>query len=427
MFKIDYVLVNSEGKTISAQLTSLDDGQTRILPVQSLIGMQFDNAIVTKNGVIRAKRGYILERKAYRVFYIMNKDKIVAEFDESMKCKVRGQFPKGYISLKGWLESRQVFECAKDGHAFYLSIGIRNVFDFIDMTNCVSLRDTYWVKPASSPLTWDCVSPFRNDYSDVVSIYALEGYLLGRDTKYIAPELGTCGSFPHAWAYNDGNISFIKAGSKFSLGGINSGQEPYSEYFASIICDYLEFNHIKYDIRNHERCDNQVDVVTECKLYTSEEYGSITASRLGLKDYDEVLNYCSKLGKKSLTNCLNMFFLDCLLLNIDRHLGNIEFYISNETQQVVGLIPIFDNNCSMLPRFVESTDTFVRTDYITASGMLFEKLFRLVERHRSYRKQLQKLKRLKLQKPNRVAMTDSRIDFLNKFLQMQVNYLLSIS
>ena len=337
----------------------------------------------------------------------------------------KGKMPLGFTSIQEWIDGRKKFTCARDLRQFLESIGIRNNADLIDITHCVSLSDTFWVKRVDSNLKWRDVSPFRNNYSKVISTYALDGIKIGINEKnYFSPVISTDGTFPHTWKFSTNGIKFIKAGSKYTLGGINSGREPYSEYYASEVAEYLGFEHVEYKIRYHSRSDGNIDVVTECDCYNSEDIGAVTASKLGLTSYEDVLEYCRRISKEEFDKCLDMYFLDCLLLNTDRHFGNIEFRFDTSTLEIKGLVPIFDNNYALLPRFIEGLEEFNREDYKARDGRSFEELFKLVIKNKSYRRELIRLKNFKFSKPRTVKISDERLNFLNDLLQKQVEHLL---
>lgn len=361
-----------------------------------------------------------------RCYLLMNKDRVIAIFSiDTWQFQKFGLLPYGFNNIRDWLDSRSKFSCARNVKAFFSSIGVEDTSDFIYTTNCVSLNDTFWVKRTDSNLTWINVSPFRNNYSDVISTYALEGINIGNKEKnYFSPDMSTNGSFPHTWKYNKSNIIFVKAGSKYTLGGGNSGREPYSEYYASKVAEYLNFNHVYYKIRYHKRYDGRIDCVTDCKCFTSEKYGSVSAYLLGLDSYEKVLAYCKNLSEASYKTCLDMLFLDCLLLNTDRHFSNIEFIVDNDTLRVKSIAPIFDNNFSLLPRFIEGFDVFDRNEYFARDGRTFEELYSLVKSHKSYYKELIALKSFKFEKPLKVDIDERRLNFLNWLLQKQVAYLL---
>lgn len=361
-------------------------------------------------------------------YLLMNKDKVVAYIDILFDTHlINGKLPYGYDNARDWISSKAKFSCAKNVKEFFRQIGINNTNDFINITHCVSLQDTFWIKDVNSKLTWNQVSPFRNDYSKVISTYALEGQIIGKDKNYFSPVISTDGSFLHTWKfYKYGDIKFIKAGSKYTLGGSNSGREPYSEYYASIVADYLKFYHVKYKLRYHKRVDGRTDVVTECTCYTNEIEGSVTAHTLGLNSYEAIIEYCKKLNSKSFKTIIDMLFLDCLLMNTDRHFSNIEFLVNNDTLQVISIAPIFDNNYSLLPRFIEGYDIFNETEYLARDNRTFDELYKLVKQYKNYNAELISLKSLFLLKPDKVYIKDERLKFLNRFLQMRVDKLLKL-
>lgn len=402
--QLKQALKNNKVKLLNYKLTN----DNRIIPI--------------KNKEVYTNTNYIL----------MNKNIKILKFDIDFGMiiqKYSNILPYNFSNITEWIDSRAKFSCARDVKEFFKSIGIENSKDYIEVTHCISLHDTFWIKREDDNLTWDNVSPFRHNYSNVISTYALEGINIGnKDKNYFSPVASTEGSFPHTWKYKGvDNVIFIKAGSKYTLGGSNSGREPYSEYFASQIAQYLKFNCVKYSIRKHIRHDSRPDVVTECKCFTTEQFGSVTAHKLRLNSYEEVIEYCKKLSDNAYNTCIDMFFLDCLLMNTDRHFSNIEFLVDNNTLRVIDITPIFDNNYALLPRFIEGYDTFNRSDYIARDGRTFEELYQLVKKHKTYQKELINLKKYKITRPNNkdVDISDLRLRFLNDFLQMQVNYLLN--
>ena len=167
-----------------------------------------------------------------------------------------------------------------------------------------------------------------------------------------------------------------------------------------------------------------MDVVTECNCFTTENIGTVTAHDLKLESYEKVLEYCRELSPNAVKTFVDMLFLDCLLLNTDRHFSNIEFFVNNDTLKVLDIAPIFDNNYALLPRFIEGYDTFKRDEYTVRDNRTFQELYDLVKKNRDYTGELIRLKNLKLTEPEGVEISAERLGFLNSFLQMQVKYLL---
>ena len=201
--------------------------------------------LTSDNRLIKSSNSFTPNVKG--VYYLMNKNNIVLEFDITFgPIKTSGRLPYNFDTITEWIADRTKFSCAHDAKKFFKSIGINDSEQFIEITHCVSLQDTFWIKSKDSHLKWENVSPFRHNYSDVISTYALEGIFIGNNEKsYFSPVVSTNGSFPHTWKFSNHTIKFVKAGSKYTLGGSNSGREPFSEYYASIVADYLHFNHVK--------------------------------------------------------------------------------------------------------------------------------------------------------------------------------------
>lgn len=360
-------------------------------------------------------------------YSLMNKDKIVMNFILGANCEVLTTLPLGFTNIEDWINNRKKFSCAINVERFFRSIGINNNEDYIEILHGVALSDTFWLKNFKSKLSWIHVSPFRNNYSKFISNYALDGCLTKDDKSYLSPDISTDGSFPHTWKFYDvNNISFIKASSKYTLGGVNSGNEPISEYLVSQLLGYLGANYVEYDLLSHKRSDGRYDLVTSCKCFTSEKIGSVSASRLNLLSYEKVIEFCKNyLSKEDLNNIIIMFLVDCLTINTDRHFGNIEFLVNNDTQKIIKLAPIFDNNNALLPRFVIGFDNFDLNDYRTRCDTTFDSLFELIMSYRNLKPLLIKLKNFKFVNFSIVAIDNKRLDFCNQLLKLMITYYLN--
>lgn len=187
-------------------------------------------------------------------YWLMNKDKKVAEFNlDTDKFICVGKLPYNFKDIRSWLNRRMAYTCVDDADSFYKRIGIKSMNKLVEQCRCISLRDSFWVKHQNCQLTWEQVSPFRHHYSNSISAYSMSRQFTSNLGDFYSPDLSTPGSFPHTWKLENGTVTFLKAGSKYTLGGINSGMEPYSEYYASKVCDYLEFNHVNYDLDYYMR------------------------------------------------------------------------------------------------------------------------------------------------------------------------------
>lgn len=360
----------------------------------------------------------------------MDKDKAIIKFKlNSYKIEVLPDYkfrPHGFTTIDEWLCKRTKFTCACDPDKIFMASKMGSMDDKINKNHLVAVTDTFWVKEIDDPIEWDAVNPYKNRHSELLSVYGLEGLFIDDNSGYmISPQLATKGSFPHTWRFDEnGHLVFMKAGTKYTFGAINSGREPFSEYYACQVAKHLGFDCVDYQIKKHVRHNGKIDVITECKSYTSEDIGSASAQELSLESYEEILEYSKKLSDTDFEKILDMLFLDCLLMNEDRHLNNIEFLVDNSNLKVIGVAPIYDNNMSFLPYFMEDRDEFNRESYMTSDRRSFDKLYKLVRKYKSYDDKLESIKGLRLDKPNGVDITEERLEFLNKFLQNQVDYLL---
>lgn len=247
-----------------------------------------------------------------------------------------------YYTLMSWIESRYILAYKRETSEFFKSIGIVNIEQFIDITNCTSLNDCYWVKSGHSNKKWKNVSLYRNPFNENVGHYSMFGKILNKNIGS-SPDFSTDGNYPKCWKRYNGEIYMLKAGFSF---GFNSGLEPFSEVFACQLANYLQFPIIQQSYTVY----NGVNV-SKSKCICDESKGLIKLSELCNRrsaDFKWLLeNY----------NCLRvqqMLMLDYLLCNNDRHFGNIWIYVDNDTNKPIGFTEIGDNNLSCIPYYLEN-------------------------------------------------------------------------
>ena len=361
-----------------------------------------------------------------RCFELMNKDKVVAVLSpKDGESAPMGALPHGYAGMPLWLSRRRRWSCVSRPEEFYLQAGINWMSDYIREVHMVSMNDTFWVRLECENVSWEDVSPFRHPYSKEVTVFSLDHVHKSYKQGYYSPDMARNGSYPACWDYNGGDVRLLKAA---YVSGYRASHDPYSEYFASELCDFLGFEHVSYDLVRHERVDGHVSVITSCRCYTSEKVGSVPAYELGLTGYEQILSFCQSLGGHNAETFLDMLFLDCLLMNPDRHLRNVEFFVDNDTQEVLSIVPIFDNNKSMLP-YCNTWDHM--SEYArgvaAADGRPFENLYYLVRGYKDYTDKLKLLRDFQFEMPSvmkgRVGLSDLMF-FLNNFVYWRAGYLL---
>ena len=233
-------------------------------------------------------------------------------------------------SLWSWLSHRTVPKHRNYIQRMLGNIGIARMETraIIEICKGLSLNDVYWVVADDFKGSWAECNLYDNEFSKTLAVMAFTGgfrgeFVAGRDNS-TSPEFTTNGMLAKCWRRVDGQVSLYKGGTE---GAANMGFEPYSEYYASQIADALGFNHVEYGLEKFKG-----RLCSTCPLFTSERLGFVPAG--GIVSRDEALN----------DPCFaDVFFFDAIIFNTDRHMGNFGYLIDNDTNEIVGAAPIFDN------------------------------------------------------------------------------------
>lgn len=360
-------------------------------------------------------------------FSIMNKDVKILDFGikrdsytlnfSIIKVYNERQVPisikSKFSDLRTWIESRYILAYRKDTLNFFKNIGIDNVEDFISITKCVSLNDTYWVKPMNSRLSWKAVSPYTNPINKNISDYSFNNKLC---TKNIgsSPDFSTDGNFPKCWKRMNDEIFLLKAG---TTGYSNAGNEVYSEVFAYQLAKFLGLNCIEYTLTQHKGVE-----VSKCKLICDETTGIVSLRQYINNSNTDFKYLVDKFNSKYIHE---MLVFDYLICNTDRHFGNIWLFIDNSTQKVIGFTPIGDNNLSCIPYYVEDENLHYYINDIRAKdGRTWKELLSLIDKNVA-KEVIYKAKGFWF-KPIGRPKADKRVTILNNMLHYQIKEALKI-
>ena len=292
------------------------------------------------------------------LYHLMNKDEVVAVYEEQRSVgeytyvevkRYDAYMPYGFLTMDDWIDGRQIAKHRLSIERLMRELGMNTRQDFIGMARCLSLTDTFWMKRADEEIRWDDVSLYRNPFDDVIARIAFDGTgMYGRRNSPTSPEFATSGSFAKCWIREDGLISLLKRGSS---GYANAGFEPYSEKLASDILDAVGIEHVPYTIVNYHG-----KLASKCPLFTSERYGFVSAHRFfdgpfGVRD---MLDLASAYDAEEAFR--DMVVMDAVFANVDRHSGNYGFIVDNDTGEMQGFAPLFDQNMACLPMMMEGDD-----------------------------------------------------------------------
>lgn len=242
-------------------------------------------------------------------------------------------------ALAAFLERRKAPKHRQHIQELLRRFGCEDLEGFLRVTHALSLNDTLWVKEAGTPLAWADVSLYQNEFDQLISEAAFDGVISSTELSSTSPEFGTDGYFAKCWVREEQGIFLYKSGS--ALHEI----EPLSEYLACQLAAVLCPTAIPYDLDfYHGR------LVSKCPLFTNERVGLAKAARVfggEEKTIPELLAYFASIGGGDAFR--RMCVLDAVILNPDRHYGNFGVLFDNDTMQVLGMAPVFDNNRALLP------------------------------------------------------------------------------
>ena len=227
-------------------------------------------------------------------------------------------------------------------------LNIETVEELLDKAFGLSLSDQYWIKPYDSSLKYDDINFFDNDFDYAEFLEAslsLNSKTIKKEASLRTPNNTTDGMLKKAWIIEDGTRYLLKSGYK------NEILQPFNEVLATMICERLGFNHVPYTLNTYKDM-----VVSKCPCFITKDTELITAYQIKNnttrydteEDYEE---YIKKLEENGIENARekveNMYILDFLIMNEDRHLNNFGIIRDVNTLKWLDVAPIFDNGMAL--------------------------------------------------------------------------------
>lgn len=327
--------------------------------------------------------------------------------------------------LAKWLKHRTIPKNRAYVHNFLSKCGlnINRPMTIIKVSKGLSLNDCYWVVEENFEGTYDKYNLYDNRFSQVLALIAFTGYGSSIRTSLAScPEFTTNGMLPKCWRRKDGKILLYKGGTS---GASNTGNEPYSEYYAAQVAKVLGVNAIEYGLSQWKG-----ELCSTCELFTSKDYSFLPVGRIVTSGgMTAVREYYETLGKEFVEALNDMLVLDAIIMNTDRHFGNFGFIIDNKTNKIVAPAPLFDHGNALLnfagrddlesdkalKAYADTLLPCVYDDFIgTAKTILTQK----------HRDGLRKLLGFKFKKNSRYNLPDKRLKMLEKMIQARAKLLL---
>ena len=271
-------------------------------------------------------------------------------------------------NLSEWFQSRGIPSWRDKLDILLHRLDITVPTELLDKAFGLSLSDQYWLKPVDSDIEYDDINFFDNDFDYTefmeASLSKNSNVIIANEKSLKTPNNTTDGMLKKAWIIEDGVRYLLKGGYKTEI------LQPFNEVLASMICEKLGFDHVNYTLDTYKDM-----VVSKCPCFINKNTEFVTCHQIindmkrnnSLEDYEE---YIKKLEEEGIDNARekieNMYILDFLIMNEDRHLNNFGIIRDVNTLKWLDVAPIFDNGQSMHVEYYDEDEV-----HIAGEGRLF--------------------------------------------------------
>lgn len=344
----------------------------------------------------------------------------------TMSGKHRHLFPLGLElsddGLLDWLKSRIIPRNREFVDKILSVYGLdhNNLLGIIQLCLGLSVNDCYWIVPAGFEGKFSKYNLYENSFDKALSLIAWTGFGSVRPSAFSSsPEFTTHGNLRKGWRRLNGKIMLYKGGSS---GAANTGNEPYSEFYASQIAEAMGINHVPYNLAKWKGV-----LCCTCELFTGLNYSFVPIYRcFPGKKLSEIADELKKMGDKFYLPFGDMMIFDALVCNTDRHLGNLGLLIDNQSNCPGAFAPIFDNGLALFPFAMEddfrNLDAYAKTR-TPVFGSSFGELISAFLTDRQ-RKQLRKLIGFRFTRDRNYNLPAKRLRALEEFLSRRVKSIL---
>ncbi len=336
--------------------------------------------------------------------------RIYDQHNELFPLDLSEHSPRG---LESWLKHRSIPKnrAYVDNLLSAMGLSVNRPMELLRISKGLSLNDCYWLKDATIKETFSDVNLYDNRFSRILGQIAFTGYGNSNISGITSsPEFTTNGMLPKCWRRIDRKIFLYKGG---TMGASNTGNEPYSEFYAYKIAELLGVNAIPYGLAKWKNT-----LCSTCELFTSKSISFVPVGRI-VRDggMQAVRKFYISLGEQFEQALNEMIIFDALIFNTDRHFGNFGFLIDSAANKIIAPAPLFDHGNSLLNfagadalkdqssiwKYAETQRPCVYDDFITEAKQALT---------HEWRNALRKLLTLQLPKHSRYNLPPQRLRLL---------------
>lgn len=281
-------------------------------------------------------------------------------------------------SLSRWIRHRTIPKNRAYVHALLAKCGLNlnRPMSIIAVCKGLSLNDSYWVVEEGFEGSFDKYNLYENRFSQILGLVAFTGYgSSNRTSLESSPEFTTNGMLPKCWRRVNGKVLLYKGGTS---GASNTGNEPYSEYYAAQVAQAMGIDAIEYGLSKWKGV-----LCSTCELFTSKDYAYMPIGHIVTEGgFAAVFDYYQQLGEAYVQALRDMLVFDAVVCNTDRHFGNFGLMIDNATNTIARPAPLFDHgnslfnfagkeylqNAELLQQYVNTLAPCTYGDFIETAG-----------------------------------------------------------
>ena len=321
-----------------------------------------------------------------------------------------------------WLKSRVIPQNREFVDKILSVYGLthNNISGIIQLCKGLSLNDSYWITDLNFNGKFTDYNLFKNSFYKALSLIAYTGHGSVKPNGFSSsPEFTTNGMLRKGWRKINGTVKLYKGGSS---GAANTGNEPYSEFYAAQIAATMGLNHVPYTLSKWKG-----SLCCVCELFTDINHSFVPMWRFcKTTSIKEIAEYLQNMGEDYFNAFSDMMIFDALIYNTDRHLNNFGLMVDNMTNRPYAFAPIFDNGLSLF-NFAMADDFADLETYamsrLSAFSVPFDEIAKAFISSRQ-KEQLHRLQTFKFIRHTRYNLPAARLKALARFIQKRAKNLL---